>query len=109
MPSKLELNIRKRFKKYQEKAQSKVIQLPDELKQSPNIDWYHVSQHYKLSEQFLDDFQNYLYWPYISRYQRLSDKFIKQFINYIDADEILKNKKVKLTEELKILFKLQKL
>ena len=51
-----------------------------------HIDWDHISQHQKLSEAFIQQFQHKVNWDYISTYQTLSESFIEQFqhkVNWI--------------------------
>ena len=44
-----------------------------------NIDWVNISYQYKLSENFIQEFQDKLNWSSISYYQNLSENFIKKF------------------------------
>jgi hypothetical protein len=41
--------------------------------------WSGISQHQKLSEDFIREFKNDVDWDYISSYQRLSEDFIREF------------------------------
>ena len=44
-----------------------------------NLDWSSISYKYKLSENFIREFQNKVDWYYISKNQKLSENFIKEF------------------------------
>lgn len=41
--------------------------------------WADISAYYKLSEDFMEEFQDQLIWSYICIYQTLSEDFIKKF------------------------------
>ena len=49
-----------------------------------NIDWSNISCYYKLSENFIREFQNKVDWSSISRCQTLSETFIREFQDKID-------------------------
>ena len=46
--------------------------------------WRHISNHLKLSEDFIREFKDYVDWNYISRYQKLSEDFIREFKNRVN-------------------------
>jgi len=52
--------------------------------------WGYVSEHQKLSEEFMDEFAPYLSWYYISEYQKLSPGFAAKHIDKI-TEEIFRN------------------
>ena len=53
--------------------------------ESPNdIDWEDLSRHYKLSEEFIETFQNKVNWIRISTNQKLSEKFIEKHVDKIN-------------------------
>ena len=47
--------------------------------QTININWDWISQYQKLSEQFIEKFQDRVSWDYISAYQELSEEFIEKY------------------------------
>jgi hypothetical protein len=75
------------------------------------VDWYCISAHQKLSENFIREFKDKVDWVYISKYQKLSESFIKEFNLKISEDnwlyksteykkdELLKTGKYKLNPE----------
>ena len=48
-----------------------------------NVDWLYISVYYKLSENFIREFQDKVDWYYISEYQILSEDFIREFQNEV--------------------------
>ena len=48
------------------------------------IDWWYISMHKTLSEDFIREFQDKVSWCDISIYQKLSIKFREEFKNKID-------------------------
>jgi len=52
--------------------------------------WKHISDNFKLSEDFMREFRKQLNWDCISRNQNLSEKFIKEMKNYIVWNHIVK-------------------
>jgi len=44
-----------------------------------SLDWQHVSQYYRLSEEFIKTFSDKVEWDYISRNQKLSENFIREY------------------------------
>ena len=44
-----------------------------------NVSWIDISYRYKLSENFIREFQNKINWYYISYYQILSENFKNEF------------------------------
>ena len=55
-----------------------------------NVDWIDISQNYRLSEDFMIQYQDKLNWAYISQFQRLSEEFILKFHNRISWFKISK-------------------
>ena len=53
------------------------------IKINKNINWSSIPYNYKLSENFIREFQNEVTWYYILKYQTLSENFKKEFINKI--------------------------
>jgi phosphoribosylanthranilate isomerase len=58
------------------------------------IDWYYISIHQKLSEEFIREFKNKVNWDNISVYQKLSEDFIKEFQDKIIWYNISKYQKL---------------
>ena len=58
------------------------------------VDWKYISKYQKLSEKFIAKFQDKVDWKYISKYQKLSEKFIGKFLSHIDWEYISKYQKV---------------
>ena len=55
-------------------------ELLEKCETNPNqIDWFNISRYQKLSEEFIEKFQEKVYWNCISQYQKLSEKFIDKF------------------------------
>jgi hypothetical protein len=52
------------------------------------VDWYYISIYQKLSEEFIREFKEEVIWTYISQHQKLSETFIKEFKNELDWDYI---------------------
>jgi hypothetical protein len=52
------------------------------------INWRNIELYYKLSEDFIEKFHNYLYMDSISHIQELSEKLIIKFINILDFNYI---------------------
>ena len=67
------------------------------------VNWYYISKHLKLSEDFIREFQNRVNWYCISVYQQLSEDFIREFENWVDWFYISRCQK--LSEEFKQEFK----
>ena len=63
------------------------------------VQWYRISVNQKLSEKFIREFQDKVDWYWISVYQKLSEDFIKEFQNKIEWNEIIKNKKIKISHK----------
>jgi hypothetical protein len=49
-----------------------------------NVDWSHISEYQKLSEDFIREFKDNIHWSYISAYQKLSEEFIREFKDDVD-------------------------
>jgi len=49
-----------------------------------NVDWLYISVYYKLSENFIREFQDKVNWVNISIYQKLSENFIIEFKHKIN-------------------------
>ena len=56
--------------------------------------WDWISAYQKLSEEFIEKFQEKVYWDYISRYQKLSEKFIEKFQEKVNWDYISSSQKI---------------
>ena len=50
--------------------------------------WYYISIHQKLSESFIEKYDDKVHWRHISQYQTLSEKFIKKHSNKVDWGNI---------------------
>ncbi len=48
------------------------------------VNWEHLSISHKLSESFIEKFQDNFDWDYITQYQKLSESFIKKFQDKIN-------------------------
>ena len=48
------------------------------------IDWYYISIHQKLSEDFIREFKDEVDWDFISKYQKLSEEFIERNKDLVD-------------------------
>ena len=49
-----------------------------------NVNWYSISSYYKLSENFIEKFQDNVDWANISACQNLSINFIQKFQNKVN-------------------------
>ena len=49
------------------------------IKTNNNVDWDYISYYYKLSENFIREFEDKIDWISISDYQILSENFIREF------------------------------
>jgi len=54
------------------------------------VSWYYISRRQRLSENFIKEFRNKVSWYYISRYQKLSEDFIREFKDEVDWSNISK-------------------
>ena len=52
-------------------------------KSMDEVDWSHISQYQKLSEDFIREFKDDVDWLDISKYQKLSEDFIREFQDYV--------------------------
>ena len=59
-------------------------ELGTNYKSNKEIDWYAVSRKFKLSESFIEKYQDKVNWTYISAYQKLSEEFIEKFQDKVD-------------------------
>ena len=50
------------------------------------LDWYYISNCQKLSENFIEKFQDNVKWNCISQYQKLSENFIEKFQDKVNKD-----------------------
>ena len=64
------------------------------IKTNDNVDWVSISHQYRLSENFIQVFQNKVYWYFISACQKLSEDLIREFQNKVDWDYISANQKL---------------
>ena len=58
------------------------------------IDWYYISEHKKLSEEFIREFQDKFDWESISINQKLSEDFIREFKDKIDWKVVSSHQKL---------------
>ena len=49
------------------------------IQTNKNVDWEDISWYYKLSENFIREFQDKINWYWISANQILSENFIQEF------------------------------
>ena len=52
------------------------------------INWFHISEYEKLSEDFIREFQEDVHWFCICRKQILSENFIREFQNKVEWNEL---------------------
>jgi len=52
--------------------------------------WLMISQEYKLTEEFIREYQDNVMWPIISKQQILSEDFIREFQDKVDWESIFK-------------------
>ena len=57
-------------------------------------DFLHISTHRILSEDFIEEFQDYVHWPSICEYQQLSEEFIEKMGKHIIWDLICQHQKL---------------
>jgi hypothetical protein len=50
-----------------------------------NGDWYLISKHQYLTEDFMIYYSSCLYWSFITQYQKLSPDFIRRFQSKLDS------------------------
>lgn len=62
------------------------------------VSWNSISIKQKLSESFIEKFKNKVNWIWISQNQKLSESFIEKFQDKIYWIEISKNKKAKISK-----------
>jgi hypothetical protein len=48
------------------------------------VDWDYISRRQKLSEEFIDKYNDKFSWYYISIYQKLSEEFIEKYIDKVN-------------------------
>ena len=76
-------------------------------KSQTSIYWNWIAMTQILSEDFIREFQDKLDWNDISTYQNLSQEFIIEFFDKLHLDFLLKNEKSNLSDNMKLLIKLQ--
>jgi len=54
------------------------------IQTNDNVDWFNISYYQKLSQNFIQEFQNKVDWFNISYYQKLSENFIREFQDKVD-------------------------
>ena len=50
------------------------------------VDWFYISKHQKLSEEFIEKYIDKVEWHFISINQKLSESFIEKHINKVEWD-----------------------
>ena len=55
------------------------------------LDWYYISFSQKLSCDFMRKFKNKIYWPFISKTQQFDRDFINDFAHKLDMYWVSKN------------------
>jgi len=62
------------------------------VEHKPNsVDWKYISQNIsKLPEEFIEEYNDYIYWEYISENQPLSEEFIERHANKVNWEGIFK-------------------
>jgi hypothetical protein len=81
MYTKEELNTLKEYK----------VKSFDELTE---LNWINISAYQKLSEKFIEKYENKVNWIYISTNQKLSEKFIEKYENKVNWINISINQKL---------------
>ena len=66
------------------------------------VNWEEISCHQKLSENFIREFQDKINWDYISYYQKLSEDFIREFKYKINWDYLLEKYGYELNDKYQI-------
>ncbi len=69
-------------------------ELGTNYKSLDDVNWSKVSEHQKLSEDFIKEFQNKLNWNCISENQKLSEDFIIEFQNRVNWYRISESQKL---------------
>ena len=59
--------------------------------------WVSINQ--KLSEKFIEKFQNKLDWYWVSKYQKLSEKFLYKNLDKISIKELKENEHLNFSNE----------
>ena len=62
----------------------KMLQRANEILGTNYQDWYEVSEHEGLTEDFIREFADRVHWLGISEYQHLSENFIREFADRVD-------------------------
>ena len=55
------------------------------------VDWTRISEHQTLSESFIERFADRVNWREISFYQNLSDNFVAKFYDKLDINRVIEN------------------
>lgn len=55
------------------------------------VDWTKISEHQTLSESFIEKYSDRVNWREISFYQNLSDGFVTKFYNKLDINRVIEN------------------
>jgi hypothetical protein len=63
-------------------------------KYEDRVDWIYISRFQNLSEQFIEKYKDRLDWYYISIFQNLSDIFIIENYEYINCYYLMYNKNI---------------
>jgi len=58
------------------------------------LDWKHISQYQKLSEQFIEKHSEDLYWEFVSYRQKLSETLIEKYSDKVDWSSISEYQKL---------------
>ena len=62
----------------------KMLQRANEILGTNYQDWYDVSEHEGLTEDFIREFADRVHWIGISAQQHLSEDFIREFADRVD-------------------------
>ena len=68
------------------------FKLPEEFinKYADYLDWYYILKNKPLSEEFLEEHIDNLNWDAVSKYQKLSEEFIDKYKDKVDWNNIFK-------------------
>ena len=71
------------------------------------VTWSSICRDACLSEEFIIEFEGKVSWAIISEFQQLSEEFVLDRIDDLYIDRLLKNKKIEMTPEIKMLLQLK--
>ena len=72
-----------------------------------SINWRQVSIYQDISEEFILEFSDKVDWDWISRCQKLGEEFIVKHLDSLNAFLLLKNPRLHLSDNVKLLIELR--